>query len=260
MSQLDQLEDQSVYILREAYRHFDQLCMLWSIGKDSTVMLWLARKAFFGQVPFPLVHIDTAYKIPAMIEYRDRFAREWGLEMVVGQNREALASGMNHTLGRLNCCRALKPEALQHTLDGSWPRMRLAPFLRDVGVLAMAPVIRAEVGRDAVRRLKQALGNSYLLALDRTVWDGRVPVDAVTAMGERLKAALSGDAAGHALLYALFDRQGRSELCAWAQDNDRALGDWVTLLHPRESHLAVVLPSAQVQMLHDHHLKRGSSA
>ena len=111
-----------------------------------------------------------------------------------------------------------------------WPRVRLGPFLRDVGVLAMAPVIRAEVGRDAVRRLKQALGNSYLLALDRTVWDGRVPVDAVTAMGERLKAALSGDAAGHALLYALFDRQGRSELCAWAQDNDRALGDWVTLL------------------------------
>jgi sulfate adenylyltransferase subunit 2 len=122
---LDQLEDQSIYILREAYRHFDSLCMLWSIGKDSTVMLWLARKAFFGNVPFPLVHIDTSYKVPAMIEYRDRLAREWKLEMVVGQNREALADGMNHTRGRLTCCRALKTDALRHTLEGSWPRMRM---------------------------------------------------------------------------------------------------------------------------------------
>ena len=53
MDSLDQLEQQSVYILREAFRHFERLCMLWSIGKDSTVLLWLARKAFFGHVPFP---------------------------------------------------------------------------------------------------------------------------------------------------------------------------------------------------------------
>lgn len=125
MSHLDELESQSVYILREAYKHFRSLCMLWSIGKDSTVMLWLARKAFFGHVPFPLVHIDTSYKVPAMIEYRDRLAREWKLNMVVGQNREALAAGMNHEKGRLTCCGALKTTALKHTLDGSWPRMRM---------------------------------------------------------------------------------------------------------------------------------------
>jgi sulfate adenylyltransferase subunit 2 len=125
MERLQELEAQSVYILREAYKHFRSLCMLWSIGKDSTVMLWLTRKAFFGHVPFPLVHIDTSYKIPAMIEYRDRLAREWKLQMVVGQNREALADGMNHTRGRLVCCSALKTEALKHTLDGSWPRMRM---------------------------------------------------------------------------------------------------------------------------------------
>ena len=64
MDHLDQLEQQSVYILREAYKHFDRMCMLWSIGKDSTVLLWLARKAFFGHVPFPLIHIDTSYKLP----------------------------------------------------------------------------------------------------------------------------------------------------------------------------------------------------
>lgn len=125
MDRLQELEAQSVYILREAYKHFRSLCMLWSIGKDSTVMLWLTRKAFFGHVPFPLVHIDTAYKIPAMIEYRDRLAREWKLQMVVGQNKAALADGMNHTRGRLTCCGALKTEALKKTLDGSWPRMRM---------------------------------------------------------------------------------------------------------------------------------------
>ncbi len=127
MSQLDELEDQSVYIFREAFKHFKQLCMLWSIGKDSTVMLWLARKAFFGHVPFPLVHIDTSYKIPQMIEYRDRVSREWGLQMVVGQNRQALADGMGPERGRLTCCGALKSDALRKTLSGEWPRMRMQP-------------------------------------------------------------------------------------------------------------------------------------
>ena len=65
--------------------------MLWSIGKDSTVLLWLARKAFFGHVPFPLVHIDTSFKIPEMIAYRDRLAAEWKLNLIYGQNRGALA-------------------------------------------------------------------------------------------------------------------------------------------------------------------------
>lgn len=120
---LSELESQSIYILREAYKHFKSLCMLWSIGKDSTVMLHLARKAFFGHVPFPLVHIDTSYKIPEMIAYRDRLAREWKLKMVVGQHRAALADGMNHTRGRLVCCGALKTEALRRTLDGTFARV-----------------------------------------------------------------------------------------------------------------------------------------
>jgi sulfate adenylyltransferase subunit 2 len=126
--QLDALEHKSVFLLREAYASFKSLCMLWSIGKDSTVMLWLARKAFYGHVPFPLVHVDTSYKIPEMIEYRDRLAREWRLNMVVGQNREALAAGNTFPLGqvdRLTCCRFLKTDALKHTLSGEWPRMRL---------------------------------------------------------------------------------------------------------------------------------------
>lgn len=128
MNQLDQLESKSIHILREAYREFKSLCMLWSIGKDSTVMLWLARKAFFGHCPLPLVHIDTSYKIPEMIAYRDRLALEWNLNMIVGQNKEALAKGEtfpNGKLTRVNCCKALKSEALKHTLSGDWDRMRL---------------------------------------------------------------------------------------------------------------------------------------
>jgi len=128
MDHLDKLENTSIYILREAYAQFKNLCMLWSIGKDSTVLLWLARKAFFGHVPFPLVHIDTSFKIPEMIEYRDRLAMEWNLDMIYGQNVEALKNKQTFPDGnatRIECCRLLKTEALKHTLDGSWPRWRL---------------------------------------------------------------------------------------------------------------------------------------
>src|SRR6188474_658358 len=92
MNYLDHLDQKSVYILREAFLAFEPLCMLWSIGKDSTVLLWLARKAFFGHVPFPLVHIDTSYKLPEMIAYRDRLAMEYKLYLVVGQHEETLAA------------------------------------------------------------------------------------------------------------------------------------------------------------------------
>ena len=125
MDRLDELESQSVFILREAYREFKQLVMLWSIGKDSTVLLWLARKAFLGHVPIPLMHIDTHHKIPEMIEYRDRFARQWKLSMIVGQNEQALQTRQTFPAGaatRLECCAALKSEALKRTLSGEWPR------------------------------------------------------------------------------------------------------------------------------------------
>ena len=128
MDHLDKLEAQGVFILREAYRSFKNLAMLWSIGKDSTVLLWLARKAFFGHVPIPLVHIDTNYKIPAMIEYRDKLARDWKLAMVWGQNTEALKTKQTFPDGnvsRIACCAALKSDALKHTLAGTWTRWRM---------------------------------------------------------------------------------------------------------------------------------------
>src|SRR5215470_11306906 len=82
MTHLDQLESQSVYILREAFNRIDQLAMLWSLGKDSNVMVWLARKAFFGHVPFPVMHIDTGKKFPEMYAFRDRYAVEWELKLI----------------------------------------------------------------------------------------------------------------------------------------------------------------------------------
>jgi sulfate adenylyltransferase subunit 2 len=137
MDHLEELEQQSVYILREAYKHFERMCMLWSIGKDSTVLLWLARKAFFGHVPFPLVHIDTSFKLPEMIEYRDKLALEYRLQMVVGQAHDAietkrtfpdtqhLPDGHPDKLTREDCCMVLKKDALRFTLSGKWPRKRM---------------------------------------------------------------------------------------------------------------------------------------
>jgi sulfate adenylyltransferase subunit 2 len=127
MDYLDHLEHRSVHILREAYAGFRNLGMLWSIGKDSTVLLWLARKAFFGHVPFPLIHIDTSYKIPEMIAYRDRVAAEWGLNLIYGQNEAAIAEGRTYPLGgvdRITCCSLLKTDALKRTLSGEAPRYR----------------------------------------------------------------------------------------------------------------------------------------
>ena len=120
MDPLSRLENQSIYILREAFNKFEKLGMLWSIGKDSTVLLWLARKAFFGHVPFPLVHVDTTYKIPSMIDYRDRVCREWNLELIVGKNEAALQAGETYPLGRatrVECCGRLKKDALKAVLD-----------------------------------------------------------------------------------------------------------------------------------------------
>jgi sulfate adenylyltransferase subunit 2 len=128
MDHLSELESQSVYILREAYANFKNLAMLWSIGKDSTVLLWLARKAFAGHVPIPLVHIDTSFKIPEMIRYRDELALKFKLNMIYGQNKKALEEKKtfpDNKTDRITCCKSLKSEALRKTLSGEWPRFRL---------------------------------------------------------------------------------------------------------------------------------------
>jgi sulfate adenylyltransferase subunit 2 len=84
------------------------------------VLLWLARKAFFGHVPFPLVHVDTTYKIPSMIEYRDRLVRDWNLQLIAGKNEEVLKEGNTFPNGkatRVECCGRLKKDALKTVLE-----------------------------------------------------------------------------------------------------------------------------------------------
>ncbi len=82
MDHLENLEARSLFILREAYHAIDKLAMLWSFGKDSTVMIWLAKKAFFGHVPFPLIHCDTGLEMDEVYAYRDRYTSEWGINLI----------------------------------------------------------------------------------------------------------------------------------------------------------------------------------
>jgi sulfate adenylyltransferase subunit 2 len=116
LSHLDKLESQSIFIIREAYSEFRKVAMMWSIGKDSTCLLWLMRKAFFGQIPFPIMHIDTSYKFKEIYEFRDKYVKEWGLNLVVARNEEAISHGMNPKKGALQCCTELKTNALKQAI------------------------------------------------------------------------------------------------------------------------------------------------
>jgi sulfate adenylyltransferase subunit 2 len=133
LDHLSRLESRSIHIIREAYANFARLGFLWSIGKDSTVLLWLARKAFFGHIPFPVIHVDTAFKIPEMIEFRDRLALDWRFKLVTSQNDEALAAKKTFPDGnadRLTCCHALKTVGLKQMLSGEAPRKWLSHVTR----------------------------------------------------------------------------------------------------------------------------------
>ncbi|NKB43127.1 MAG: sulfate adenylyltransferase subunit CysD [Alphaproteobacteria bacterium] len=82
MDDLDALEAQSVFILREAFNKFDPIGLLWSLGKDSCVMIWLAKKAFLGRMPFPAVHLDTGKEFPEAYAFRDTYSKEWDLNLI----------------------------------------------------------------------------------------------------------------------------------------------------------------------------------
>jgi len=114
LDNLQTLEAESVHIIRETVAMFERPVMLYSAGKDSSVLLRLAQKAFYpGPVPFPLLHVDTSLKFPEMYAFRDQAAREAGVHISVYTNREALACGANPSdLGTVRCCELLKTQAL----------------------------------------------------------------------------------------------------------------------------------------------------
>jgi sulfate adenylyltransferase subunit 2 len=117
LDHLRMLEAESLHIIREVVAEFERPVMLYSIGKDSSVLLRLAQKAFYpGPIPFPLLHIDTTYKFREMIAFRDWYAAEVGARLIVHTNTAAIADGAQpFALGTQRCCGLLKTQAL---LDG----------------------------------------------------------------------------------------------------------------------------------------------
>jgi sulfate adenylyltransferase subunit 2 len=118
LTHLRALEAESIHIIREVVAEFARPVMLYSIGKDSSVMVRLAQKAFYpGKIPFPLLHIDTTYKFKEMTEFRDRFTSEIGARLIVQTNRNAIDEGANpFRLGTQKCCALLKTRALLDAL------------------------------------------------------------------------------------------------------------------------------------------------
>jgi sulfate adenylyltransferase subunit 2 len=111
---LSWMENESIFVIREAYARYERIAMLWSMGKDSTALLGMCRKAFLGHIPFPVIHIDTSYKFNEIYEFRDRIASEWGLDLVVRRNERAIAAGMGPSSSdKFSCCNALKTDALK---------------------------------------------------------------------------------------------------------------------------------------------------
>jgi sulfate adenylyltransferase subunit 2 len=108
------LEAESLHILRETAAQFAHPVLLYSIGKDSSVLLHLARKAFFpGRIPFPLLHVDTTYEYPELIEFRDHMVRSIGANLIVYTNKKAVEQGANpYDLGTAKCCGLLRTQAL----------------------------------------------------------------------------------------------------------------------------------------------------
>jgi len=116
MDCLDELESQSIFIMREARKKFSRLAMLWSVGKDSTTMICIARKAFYGRVPFPVIHIDTGKKFREMYEFRDRCVREWGLKLIIAQKTDADELGIGPDK-KIRCCDYRKTQALKDAIE-----------------------------------------------------------------------------------------------------------------------------------------------
>jgi len=118
LTNLQQLEAESIAIIREVVAEFENPVMLYSVGKDSSVMVHLARKAFRpGRIPFPLLHVDTSMKFPEMYRFRDDFCREIGADLRIHTNRAALDAGANpYDLGTQKCCAQLKTQGLLDAL------------------------------------------------------------------------------------------------------------------------------------------------
>src|SRR6195256_604987 len=118
LDHLRELEAESIHIIREVMAEFERPVMLYSIGKDSSVLLRLAQKAFYpGPIPFPLLHVDTTYKFREMIDFRDSYTKHIGAKLLVHINQEAIDNGANpYRIGTQKCCGFLKTRSLLDAL------------------------------------------------------------------------------------------------------------------------------------------------
>lgn len=129
---LRELESKSIYIIREAYRQYgDRMGILWSMGKDSTTLVHLSRKAFLGKLPIPVIHIDTTFKFKSIYQFRDKYSRAWNLDLIVAKNEAALREGISCYKDRFACCNALKTEALKQTIAEYGFKALLVAIRRD---------------------------------------------------------------------------------------------------------------------------------
>jgi len=129
---LDELESKSINIIREAYwRYKEKLAVLWSMGKDSTALVHLVRKAFLGEVPASFIHIDTTFKFSQIYAFRDKYAKEWGINLIIVKNSAALAKGMSPDKDRFNCCDSLKTVALKTAIEKFGFKVLLLAIRRD---------------------------------------------------------------------------------------------------------------------------------
>lgn len=113
LSHLEELEAEAIHIIRETYSSFKNPVMLYSVGKDSSVMVRLAQKAFYpNKIPFPLMHVDTGYKFPEMYEFRDQFIKDIGAKLIIHKHEEWIGKAHPVNLGTDRCCQLLKTQAL----------------------------------------------------------------------------------------------------------------------------------------------------
>lgn len=119
LKEFQPLINRSVFILRETKSRFKNPAILWSTGKDSTAILGLCKDAFFGQVPFDVVYIDTGFHFPQLYEFRDRMVKEWNLNLVIAKNESSLFNdNMNpKNYPHFECCNALKTHALKYVVE-----------------------------------------------------------------------------------------------------------------------------------------------
>lgn len=110
------LESKSIYIIREVKSRFKNPALLWSAGKDSTALLWLCRQAFFGKIPFKVIHIDTGYEFKEIYDLRGEYAKKLGIKLIIAKNDDADKKGITPSIGKVECCNARKTDALKKAL------------------------------------------------------------------------------------------------------------------------------------------------